>query len=829
MADYVSAGTEMAAMLQTAGYFAQSEILAHLGWMFDQIGVVILLGCAIFAIVSFVVYGRADATKWFLLGPPLFIWILSSRIEAHGTKWQFGTFDRGTPNAAEVFPSMEGKQIKVSWAFHQWDLFVSELSRQLIDMLTKSSEKPDLLFNVRQQVMDKVMSSRVADPGLLELIHLSMRGQCAENTNLIQRMVDIETQDLYRKYKNPTDRGGLSPEEVRAAEALERDWNATKYQLDLKSGSRENKLSESARNYVRGNLTIIEKTGTASASAPTDVSYDECIGITGTELAKMNLDLACSNGAACTEEPSEFYDNVSCAHIWNWVYLGAKQEACGAITEAIDGSLTTNAQQPELRVEVAKELLSKLTNGSGGEAPSAYLPQIVAGYFIRNELTRDPSRNWASTLHQHLSIDGIEYDYKIKTEYENNVPGDFSKNEDIYKGSRLLREALDSYTHRFTLYSTAMAMPYFQGVLLYILALLFPFFCIFILVPGFAGAFFIWPALWMWVKFWDVGFAMVKVLDEFLWEIMPHANYDWRSAMEGTGEITRAPVDALRVAFGYDPGYSLSNYYHILSVALVSIPVVFGQAILGGKAALVSPFLNGAKALGQKRGADADMMYGSYQAGVIDKLREKYAVKTVKNRLRKGQVARTGRRELLGIKEQIDATEASQSQNLINGGVGMVLGGVATVAGVICCFTGVGAVVGAPLIGAGVGAMASSGMSTAGAMIDKRRLANQGRAGYTKLNARMLYQDLQKDRSYQAFDMYRAAVTDRIEFWNLPDVDSQSIAKLATFATEMQAKTGSIDTHQIGKMLGDTAELAEIGSWFSGKGGGPKPGGVGTP
>lgn len=67
------------------------------------------------------------------------------------------------------------------------------------------------------------------------------------------------------------------------------------------------------------------------------------------------------------------------------------------------------------------------------------------------------------------------------------------------------------------LYTWAMMIPYFQGQLLYFLAIAYPFACMMILMPGMHRALFTWMQTWIWLKMWDLGFAVVMVLERTVW------------------------------------------------------------------------------------------------------------------------------------------------------------------------------------------------------------------------------------------------------------------------------------------------------------------------
>src|SRR5690606_25641963 len=72
------------------------------------------------------------------------------------------------------------------------------------------------------------------------------------------------------------------------------------------------------------------------------------------------------------------------------------------------------------------------------------------------------------------------------------------------------------------LYSFALNLPYYQGLLLYILAIAYPFFALVVLIPGKAANFLFLPLAWLWVKSWDVGFAAIFVLERVMYNLLPN-------------------------------------------------------------------------------------------------------------------------------------------------------------------------------------------------------------------------------------------------------------------------------------------------------------------
>ena len=140
---------------------------------------------------------------------------------------------------------------------------------------------------------------------------------------------------------------------------------------------------------------------------------------------------------------------------------------------------------------------------------------------------------------------------------------------------------------------SAENLPYYQGMILFFLAMSFPFFAMLLLVPGKHAGFLMWFLFWLWAKSWDVGFALVMQLDDILFSIFGmHQLYNTQGR---NMEITQDLATTIWAIRELDPSFNLSTYYNIMAVCLMSIPVVTSQLILGGLtggAGLVSSGMN---------------------------------------------------------------------------------------------------------------------------------------------------------------------------------------------------------------------------------------------
>ena len=166
-----------------------------------------------------------------------------------------------------------------------------------------------------------------------------------------------------------------------------------------------------------------------------------------------------------------------------------------------------------------------------------------------------------------------------------------------------------------------MNLPYFQGAFLYILALTFPFFVLILLIPGKASSFFAWMGLWFWVKFWDLGWAFVMVIDDLLWEMMPHsAHYD-----PGV-DPNDSPMTVLETAFTSDPSYSTGFYYNLIGILLTLVPIISAQVFLGSKVVIAQTLLDGAKMMSEKYGRTAELQKGIRHTNAMERLRAQNSI-----------------------------------------------------------------------------------------------------------------------------------------------------------------------------------------------------------
>ena len=124
----------------------------------------------------------------------------------------------------------------------------------------------------------------------------------------------------------------------------------------------------------------------------------------------------------------------------------------------------------------------------------AFIKHLILAYIVRNELLFAP---------------------QITTVDQRFAPSEQAKSySDAYVRS------YGSKAKFIELYNAAIMMPYLQGILAYFLFVSYPIACMLVILPGHYKGFFTWVSFFAWIKIWDVGFAMVQVIERSVWAMV---------------------------------------------------------------------------------------------------------------------------------------------------------------------------------------------------------------------------------------------------------------------------------------------------------------------
>lgn len=248
-----------------------------------------------------------------------------------------------------------------------------------------------------------------------------------------------------------------------------------------------------------------------------------------------------------SENPLSFPQNMSCNELWEHVWTITQVKAEHALA---DVELGDKDQTPIPWTVVKQEIEDTVGQGDPKKAV-----RIVAANILKNSLGDTSLQNIASNTFSQNPVEEHLYDLTYR---------------------RL--SLTDGEGYLIVLQIFCAVVPYFQGLLLFVLAGLFPFFCLLLILPGRFHSFFTWFGLWVWVKSWDVGFALIHPFREFLWKIMNH---------RAGSTLQSENLDDISTVFSLmeelDPLVNLSVYHFIISILTLFVPVVTAHVCLGAE------------------------------------------------------------------------------------------------------------------------------------------------------------------------------------------------------------------------------------------------------
>lgn len=236
---------------------------------------------------------------------------------------------------------------------------------------------------------------------------------------------------------------------------------------------------------------------------------------------------------------------ITCSELWEYTRAASLLEASRAWARIEEEQKSTKELPwPQLRREVEDAV-------AAGNPEK--VNEIVAAYILHNTVLQATHSNMLGQLTGNGPMDAGKYhalyDYYLRPEGEGAL---------------------------LSLQFFSGIIPYTQGLLLFLLSGAFPFFCLLILIPTRTQAVFIWMGCWVWVKSWDVGFALLYFIRDFLWQAM-------------CGNVTRDPLNfdwsdqasLFRIVNEYDPLANQSMYYVIINILTVAVPVITAHLCLG--------------------------------------------------------------------------------------------------------------------------------------------------------------------------------------------------------------------------------------------------------
>jgi len=528
MSDAVNrSGTLVGSVLESAGYIYQSSILDSLQDAFtDEVGALVYLFGICLMIFQFTFQQRANSFMWLLIGPPLFFAVTTVREPIEYSRWSFGSSERDQAQVQKGVSDVTGSQqgeARVSKAFKSYVEMISASVTSLVDTIVENADskdsREDLWFLVKGELYGAMTTMKQEDPGLIRLIHHSVLGDCRKVVAAAGE-VDDPLARFDASGEAPTIANQLMaygsilvPSRLKAKEIYEQQLH-TRHLLN--DGLAERYIRENFRDRMGG-------------------------------LTPVMLTFSCQEIWAMTFESIMKKANLHEENLMEKAReLGVEEGALKNLFEQASGK------------QGSGPLLNSRESLSSGSAQT--IARVIAKFALRNE-TRVPDKG--SVLANFVG--------------RNDIRQLRSKQQGYHSYVEQARLGAEEWSERERLIHVASSLPYYQGMALYFLGMTFPFFAFLLLIPGKLGGFTLWFLLWLWIKSWDVGLAVVIQLDSILWSFFTIQKRGIGNEEELSSDLQLALISLKTM----DPSFQMAGYYTILGVCLLSIPPISAQLILG--------------------------------------------------------------------------------------------------------------------------------------------------------------------------------------------------------------------------------------------------------
>jgi hypothetical protein len=298
-----------------------------------------------------------------------------------------------------------------------------------------------------------------------------------------------------------------------------------------------------------------------------------------------------------------------------------------------------------LRFEAGSAYYQMLRSAPDGFDEEGFVTTLLYGWDVREKLGEDITEEKQRAFLKHLILAYIVRNELISAPQLTTVDQRYAPAEQARSYSEANIRSFGSKGKFIELYNAAVMMPYLQGILAYFLIMAYPIACMMVILPGHYKAFFTWVSFFAWIKLWDVGFAMVHVIERGVWAmignnsymattantlievagkvggigvenpvapgngggfgVLNQANLAARAAIPKVCSLGTGTVDAKQCGASVDQGIDkafelfdklllvganidldLSNgwYIYIMSALYLAVPAVTGQLVLGAKA-----------------------------------------------------------------------------------------------------------------------------------------------------------------------------------------------------------------------------------------------------
>lgn len=493
----------VAAALETKGLIDQGKILKNLTVLNELAGLFYLFAIAM-AIGAVAVFGTYRQGLYFLIGPAIYTFMVTTTVPTNGVKAIVGEFEIPNSisresrflNRIKAISPEEGGTANISLFFAVFDGITSEVMQKINSVLLDTKNREHLKIEGRERVLNYLMMTYPSSGTIPQMI-ARHHGECSHVMQEYYSAGKDKKQDVFARKRNQAD--------VEKDKALaDKNWGQAKISL----GSSDIEIKR----------FLIAMQGSPD--------FPQNVGITD---EKEDLILTCNQ-------------------LWGIIAATLKQVANKALDPSFyKGSLEKDEYEPKKQeYDDTKDFLTSAFNGADAS-------DVLGAQIYKNVLNQTTHSALNSQLFSNSPFNSKEFHQAYQ-----ELPG------------------ADARGAFVSLRYFATSIPYIQGLLLYLLSIAFPFFAVLLVIPGKAVSFFMWCSLWVWVKSWDVGFALVLVIRDVLWHMLKHRVNTFSNTLD-----LKDPFSVYGVILNNDALATMNTYWEMSFALTLVVPFLTAHFCLG--------------------------------------------------------------------------------------------------------------------------------------------------------------------------------------------------------------------------------------------------------
>ena len=513
------------------GYLTHSDVLRFINTSrIGQWAILLYIAAAITGLIGVATNSPMRNYTWFFIGPALYSFLVGTTMEVQGVNWVVANKATSSEGMAEVWRNAEAGLAN---------------TRLALDGLIKINGKngPDRQYEVAMPMvfLDELFSA---------------------TSNIL-----IEWTGIGRQVDNGGAESNLSATTVGGRQATEAWWLLS----NMKWGYIENITASTIRNPDLRDALITFLASECGDQFKQGIDSGAYIAATQARGATVVDTVMVENSNLDYQKFGGLLSNVFISTPRSLGRLYKETKGGGSATgtfmqfsprlnKAVETGRTYSVSCSEylwtiiqgLRFEAGNAYYQMLRSAPNGFDEEGFVTTLLYGWDARETQGKDIQIDDQKAFLKHLILAYILRNELIGAPQITSVDQRYAPAEQARSYSEANIRAYGSKGKFIELYNAAVMMPYLQGILAYFLIVSYPFACMLVILPGHYKGFFTWVSFFAWIKLWDVGFAMVHVLERSVWAMI--GNHSHMAATARTLILTAKKVGGVGVENPVGPG-----------------------------------------------------------------------------------------------------------------------------------------------------------------------------------------------------------------------------------------------------------------------------------